>query len=58
MVEELTESVKQVINSAAQKLTGSWRRRFQAEMTSSIVRGIPVEPSRFSVGDGMRSTPG
>ena len=32
MVEELTESTKQTVKSAARKLTGFRRRQFQAEM--------------------------
>jgi hypothetical protein len=33
MLEELTESVKETVKSAARKLTGFRRRQFQAEMT-------------------------
>ncbi len=41
MVEELTESVKQLIKLAAQKLTGFRRRQFQAEMTIEYCEGHP-----------------
>jgi Rhodopirellula transposase DDE domain len=41
MLEELTESVKETIKSAAQKLTGYRRRQFQAEMTIKYCQGHP-----------------
>ena len=41
MVEELTESVKETIKSAARKLTGFRRREFQAEMTIKYCQGHP-----------------
>lgn len=39
MLEELTESVKETIKSAARKLTGFRRRQFQAEMTIKYCEG-------------------
>ena len=39
MVEELTESVKETIKSAARKLTGFRRRQFQAEMAIKYCQG-------------------
>lgn len=39
MVEELTESVRGTIKSAARKLTGFQRRQFQAEMAIKYCRG-------------------
>jgi hypothetical protein len=41
MLEELTESVKETIKSAARKLTGFRRRQFQAEMTIKYCQGHP-----------------
>jgi len=41
MVEELTESVKETIRSAAKKLTGFRRRQFQAEMAIKYCLGNP-----------------
>jgi hypothetical protein len=41
MVQELTESVKETIKSAARKLTGFRRRQFQAEMTIKYCQGNP-----------------
>lgn len=41
MLTELTESVRDTIRSAAQKLTGFRRRQFQAEMTIKYCRGNP-----------------
>ena len=41
MVTELTESVRDTIRSAAQKLTGFRRRQFQAEMTIKYCRSNP-----------------
>jgi hypothetical protein len=41
MLTELTESVRDTIRSAAQKLTGFRRRQFQAEMTTKYCRGNP-----------------
>jgi Rhodopirellula transposase DDE domain len=41
MVEELTESVKDTIKSAARKLTGFRRRQFQAEMAIKYCHGHP-----------------
>jgi Rhodopirellula transposase DDE domain len=41
MLEELTESVKETIKSAAGKLTGFRRRQFQAEMTIKYCQGHP-----------------
>ena len=39
MLEELTESVKETIKSAARKLTGFRRRQFQAEMAIKYCQG-------------------
>ena len=39
MLEELTESVKETIKSAARKLTGFRRRQFQAEMAIKYCEG-------------------
>ena len=39
MLEELTESVKETIRSAARKLTGFRRRQFQAEMAIKYCQG-------------------
>ena len=39
MVEELTESTKQTVKSAARKLTGFRRRQFQAEMAIKYCHG-------------------
>lgn len=41
MVEELTESMKETIRSAAKKLTGFQRRQFQAEMAIKYCLGNP-----------------
>jgi Rhodopirellula transposase DDE domain len=41
MLEELTESVKDTIKSAARKLTGFRRRQFQAEMAIKYCQGHP-----------------
>jgi hypothetical protein len=41
MLEELTESVKETIKSAARQLTGFRRRQFQAEMTIKYCQGHP-----------------
>jgi hypothetical protein len=41
MLAELTESVRETIQSAARKLTGFRRRQFQAEMTIKYCRGNP-----------------
>jgi Rhodopirellula transposase DDE domain len=41
MLEELTESVKETIKSAARKLTAFRRRQFQAEMTIKYCQGNP-----------------
>ena len=41
MLTELTESVRDTIRSAAQKLTGFRRRQFQAEMTIKYCRSKP-----------------
>jgi Rhodopirellula transposase DDE domain len=41
MLEELTESVKETIKSAARKLTGFRRRQFQAEMAIKYCKGHP-----------------
>jgi hypothetical protein len=41
VLEELTESVKETIKSAARKLTGFRRREFQAEMTIKYCQGHP-----------------
>ena len=41
MLEELTESVKETIKSAARKLTGFRRRQFQAETTIKYCQGQP-----------------
>jgi hypothetical protein len=41
MLAELTESVKETIQSAARKLTGFRRREFQAEMTLKYCAGKP-----------------
>ena len=41
MLEELTESVKETIKSAARKMTGFRRRQFQAEMTIKYCHGHP-----------------
>lgn len=41
MLAELTESAKEAIRSAAQKLTGYRRRQFQAEMAIKYCRGNP-----------------
>jgi Rhodopirellula transposase DDE domain len=41
MLEELRESVKETIKSAARKLTGFRRRQFQAEMTIKYCQGHP-----------------
>jgi transposase len=41
MVEELTESTKQTVKSAARKLTGFRRRQFQAEMAIKYCQGHP-----------------
>src|SRR3974377_1677541 len=41
MLEELTESVKDTIKSAARKLTGFRRRQFQAEMAIKYCEGHP-----------------
>lgn len=41
MLTELTESVKQTIQSAARKLTGYRRRQFQAEMAIKYCQGKP-----------------
>jgi len=41
MLAELTESVKELIQSAARKLTGFRRRAFQAEMTLQYCAGKP-----------------
>src|SRR3974390_303382 len=41
MLEELTESVKGTIKSAARKLTGVRRRQFQAEITIKYCHGLP-----------------
>jgi hypothetical protein len=41
MLEELTESVKDTIKSAARKLTGFRRRQFQAEMAITYCQGHP-----------------
>jgi hypothetical protein len=41
MVEELTESTKETVNSAARKLTGFRRRQFQAEMAIKYCQGHP-----------------
>ena len=41
MVEELTESVKETIKSAARKLTGFRRRQFQAEIAIKYCQGHP-----------------
>jgi transposase len=41
MSEELTESVKETIKSAARKLTGFRRRQFQAEMAIKYCHGLP-----------------
>jgi hypothetical protein len=41
MLEELTESVKETIKSAARKLTGFRRRQFQAETTIKYCHGQP-----------------
>ena len=41
MLAELTESVKETIRSAAQKLTGFRRREFQAEMALKYCAGKP-----------------
>src|SRR5438270_2875435 len=41
MVEELTESTKQTVKSAARKLTGLRRRQFQAEMAIKYCQGHP-----------------
>jgi Rhodopirellula transposase DDE domain len=41
MVEDLTESVKELIKSAARKLTGFRRRQFQAEMAITYCEGHP-----------------
>ena len=40
-MEELTDSVKELIKSAARKLTGFRRRQFQAEMTIKYCEGHP-----------------
>jgi Rhodopirellula transposase DDE domain len=40
-LEELTDSVKELIKSAARKLTGFRRRQFQAEMTIMYCEGHP-----------------
>jgi hypothetical protein len=54
MLEELTESVKETIKSAARKLTGFRRRQFQAEMAIKYCQGHPVELKRCLGGGGMR----
>lgn len=41
MLTELTESVRETIQSAARKLTGFQRRQFQAEMAIKYCRGNP-----------------
>jgi len=41
MLTELTESVRETIQSAARKLTGFRRRQFQAEMAIKYCRGNP-----------------
>jgi hypothetical protein len=41
MLTELTESVRETIQSAARKLTGFKRRQFQAEMAIKYCRGNP-----------------
>ena len=41
MVEELTESTKETVKSAARKLTGFRRRQFQAEMAIKYCQGHP-----------------
>jgi hypothetical protein len=41
MLTELTDSVRETIRSAAQKLTGFRRRQFQAEMTIKYCRSNP-----------------
>ena len=46
MLTELTESVRDTIRSAAQKLTGFRRRQFQAEMAIKYCRGNPRHAER------------
>ena len=46
MLTELTESVRDTIRSAAQKLTGFRRRQFQAEMAIKYCRGNPRRAER------------
>ncbi len=41
MLDELTESVREMIESAARKLTGFRRRQFQAEMANKYCDGSP-----------------
>ena len=41
MAEELTESTKETVRSAARKLTGFRRRQFQAEMAIKYCQGHP-----------------
>ena len=46
MLTELTESVRETIQSAARKLTGFRRRQFQAEMAIKYCRGNPRRAER------------
>ncbi len=46
MLTELTESVRETIQSAARKLTGFQRRQFQAEMAIKYCRGNPRRAER------------
>src|SRR5512137_1686825 len=46
MLTELTESVRDVIRSAARRLTGFRRRQFQAEMAIKYCRGNPRRAER------------
>jgi len=46
MLAELTESVRETIQSAARKLTGFRRRQFQAEMAIKYCRSNPRRAER------------
>jgi hypothetical protein len=54
MVEELTESTKETIKSAARKLTGSGDGNFKRRWRSSTATAMRVELKWCLAGDGMR----